>query len=62
MTPNWSVQLPDGAYDGDDPDYQSWLLWPTAFGDIGFPIQTDGTSTVVDGLYFVGVPYHGSAS
>ena len=20
MTPNWSVQLPGGAYDGDDPD------------------------------------------
>src|SRR5215510_15148618 len=20
VTPNWTVQLPDGAYDGDDPD------------------------------------------
>jgi len=42
---------------GFRPDYQSWLPWPAAFDDIGFPIQTDGASTVVDGLYFVGVPY-----
>jgi putative flavoprotein involved in K+ transport len=42
---------------GFRPDYQSWLPWPAAFDDIGFPIQTDGASTVVDGLYFVGVPF-----
>lgn len=40
---------------GFRPSYQSWLPWPEAFDDMGFPIQRDGTSTVVDGLYFVGV-------
>ena len=42
---------------GFRPDYQSWLPWPAAFDDMGFPVQADGASTVVDGLYFVGVPY-----
>lgn len=42
---------------GFRPDYGSWLPWPEAFDDIGFPIQTDGVSTVVDGLFFVGVPF-----
>jgi putative flavoprotein involved in K+ transport len=42
---------------GFRPDYQSWLPWAAAFDDLGFPIQTDGASTVVDGLYFVGVPF-----
>ncbi len=42
---------------GYRPDYQSWLPWPDAFDDLGFPIQTDGASTIVDDLYFVGVPY-----
>jgi len=42
---------------GFRPDYRSWLPWPAAFDDLGFPIQTDGASTVVDGLYFVGVPF-----
>jgi putative flavoprotein involved in K+ transport len=42
---------------GYRPDYRTWLPWPDAFDDIGFPIQTDGASTVVDGLYFVGVPF-----
>jgi putative flavoprotein involved in K+ transport len=40
---------------GFRPSYQSWLPWPEAFDDMGFPIQQDGASTVVDGLYFVGV-------
>ena len=40
---------------GFRPSYQSWLPWPEAFDDLGFPIQRDGASTVVDGLYFVGV-------
>ncbi|MBA3687556.1 MAG: NAD(P)-binding domain-containing protein [Chloroflexi bacterium] len=40
---------------GFRPSYQSWLPWPAAFDDMGFPIQTEGASTVVDGLYFVGV-------
>ena len=42
---------------GFRPDYRSWLPWTTAFDKLGFPIQTDGASTVVDGLYFVGVPF-----
>ena len=42
---------------GFRPDYRSWLPWPDAFDDLGFPIQADGASTVVDGLYFVGVPF-----
>lgn len=42
---------------GYRPDYRSWLPWPTAFDDMGFPIQTDGASDVVDGLSFVGVPF-----
>jgi putative flavoprotein involved in K+ transport len=42
---------------GFRPDYRSWVRWPDAFDDIGFPIQTDGASTVVAGLYFVGVPF-----
>jgi putative flavoprotein involved in K+ transport len=40
---------------GFRPLYQSWLPWPDAFDEMGFPIQRDGKSTVVDGLYFVGV-------
>jgi putative flavoprotein involved in K+ transport len=42
---------------GFRPDYGSWLPWPDAFDDMGFPIQVDGASTVVDGLHFVGVPF-----
>ena len=42
---------------GYRPDYHSWLPWPAAFDDIGFPIQTDGASTVVDDLHFIGVPF-----
>lgn len=42
---------------GYRPDYTSWLPWPDAFDDLGFPIQVDGASTVVDGLSFVGVPF-----
>ncbi|MFI5042705.1 MAG: hypothetical protein ACHQNA_12810, partial [Acidimicrobiales bacterium] len=42
---------------GFRPDYGSWLPWPDAFDDSGFPIQVDGASTVVPGLWFVGVHY-----
>ena len=42
---------------GFRPDYRSWLPWPEAFDELGFPIQQDGASTVVDGLYFVGVHF-----
>jgi pyridine nucleotide-disulfide oxidoreductase len=40
---------------GFRPSYQSWLPWRDAFDDLGFPIQREGASSVVDGLYFVGV-------
>ena len=36
---------------------EAWLPWPEAFDDLGFPIHRDGASTVVDGLYFVGVHF-----
>jgi len=42
---------------GFRPDYGSWLSWPDAFDNLGFPIQRDGASTVVAGLYFVGVHF-----
>jgi choline dehydrogenase-like flavoprotein len=42
---------------GFRPDFRSWMPWPDAFDDDGFPIQVDGTSTVIPGLYFVGVHF-----
>jgi putative flavoprotein involved in K+ transport len=42
---------------GFRPDFRSWLPWDGAFDDLGFPIQVDGASTVVDGLYFVGTHF-----
>ena len=42
---------------GFRPDYRSWLPWPAAFDDGGFPLQRDGESTVVPGLLFVGVHF-----
>ena len=42
---------------GFRPDYASWLPWPEAFDELGFPIHVDGASTVVPGLYFVGVHF-----
>jgi putative flavoprotein involved in K+ transport len=42
---------------GFRPDYESWVHCPGAFDDLGFPVQEDGASTVVDGLYFVGVHF-----
>ncbi len=39
------------------PDFTSWLPWPEAFDADGFPVQTDGNSTVVDGLHFVGIHF-----
>jgi cation diffusion facilitator CzcD-associated flavoprotein CzcO len=41
---------------GFRPDY-SWLPWPEAFDPMGFPIHDEGASTVVPGLYFVGVHF-----
>lgn len=42
---------------GFRPDYRSWLPWPGAFDSWGFPLTLDGASTVVPGLYFVGVHF-----
>ena len=42
---------------GFRPDYRSWLPWPDAFDTWGFPLTHDGASTVVPGLYFVGVHF-----
>ena len=42
---------------GFRPDYGSWVHSPGAFDELGFPIQEDGASTVVPGLYFVGVHF-----
>ena len=42
---------------GFRPDFRSWLPWADAFDEMGFPIQIDGVSTVVDGLFFVGTHF-----
>jgi putative flavoprotein involved in K+ transport len=42
---------------GFRPDFESWVHCPGAFDELGFPVQEDGASTVVDGLYFVGVHF-----
>ena len=39
---------------GFRPDFRSWLPWEDTFDDGGFPIQSEGTSSVVPGLHFVG--------
>jgi putative flavoprotein involved in K+ transport len=41
---------------GFRPEYSRWLPWPEAFDAQGFPHQKDGASTVVEGLYFIGMP------
>jgi putative flavoprotein involved in K+ transport len=42
---------------GFRPGFRSWLPWADAFDELGFPIQVDGASTVVDGLFFVGTHF-----
>ena len=42
---------------GFRPDYESWVDFPDAFDDLGFPVHRDGASTAVPGLYFVGVHF-----
>jgi putative flavoprotein involved in K+ transport len=42
---------------GFRPDYGSWVRVPNAFDDMGYPIQQDGSSTVVRGLHFMGVHF-----
>ena len=42
---------------GFRPDYESWVRFPGAFDEFGFPVQRDGASTLVSGLYFIGVHF-----
>jgi putative flavoprotein involved in K+ transport len=42
---------------GFRPDYASWVHFPTGFDELGFPIQKDGASSVVPGLYFIGTHF-----
>ena len=42
---------------GFRPDYESWVRCPGAFDALGFPIHEEGASTVVPGLFFVGVHF-----
>lgn len=42
---------------GFRPDYASWVNFPGAFDDLGFPIQQDGSSAIVRGLHFMGVHF-----
>jgi putative flavoprotein involved in K+ transport len=42
---------------GYRPAYRAWVEFPEAFDDLGFPIQHDGASTVVPGLYFMGTHF-----
>lgn len=42
---------------GFRPEFRSWLPWPDAFDDAGFPLQRDGTSAIVEKLHFVGLHF-----
>ena len=42
---------------GFRPDFTSWVHFPNAFDDLGFPIQIDGESSIVPGLYFIGTHF-----
>jgi putative flavoprotein involved in K+ transport len=42
---------------GFRPDYSSWIKVPSAFDEMGFPRQVDGSSTVISGLHFMGVHF-----
>jgi putative flavoprotein involved in K+ transport len=42
---------------GFRPDYTSWVAAFNAFDEAGFPIQVDGSSTIVPGLHFMGVHF-----
>lgn len=42
---------------GFRPDYSRWVHVPGAFDEMGFPIHSEGASTVAPGLYFVGVHF-----
>jgi len=42
---------------GFRPDYGRLIEAPEAFDELGFPIHRDGASSVIDGLFFVGVHF-----
>jgi len=42
---------------GFRPAYRSWLSWDSAFDAHGFPFHREGVSTIVPGLFFVGVHF-----
>ncbi|GAC1613773.1 MAG: MSMEG_0569 family flavin-dependent oxidoreductase [Candidatus Dormibacteraceae bacterium] len=42
---------------GYRPDYTSWVHLPEAFDTMGLPIEEDGCSSVVPGLYVMGMPF-----
>ena len=42
---------------GYRPAYRDWVQFPEAFDDLGFPLQQDGASTAVPGLYFIGTHF-----
>jgi putative flavoprotein involved in K+ transport len=42
---------------GFRPDYESWVRFPGAFDELGFPVHEEGASTVAPGLYFIGVHF-----
>ncbi len=42
---------------GFRPGYRSWVNILDAFDDLGFPVQSEGRSTVAPGLYFVGTHF-----
>jgi putative flavoprotein involved in K+ transport len=42
---------------GFRPDYSGWVQPSNAFDEAGFPIQVDGSSTIVPGLHFMGVHF-----
>ncbi len=41
---------------GFRPAYASWIEPADAFDEMGLPLQTDGASSVVPGLFFSGTP------
>jgi putative flavoprotein involved in K+ transport len=42
---------------GFRPDYASWIAAPAGFDELGFPVQSDGASAAVPGLYFLGTHF-----
>jgi hypothetical protein len=42
---------------GFRPDFTRWVGFPAAFDEMGFPIQVDGSSTVVPGLHLMGLHF-----